>query len=485
MWQLKILVYLFQVSVCSLAFFALYALLIRNLTFFTINRIYLIFALICSFAIPLARINLQSDIILFPKNSEVYDQFDKVTTISAYPITINSQSSLSAADLLIYVYILGTVVVLLKSLKSLIELLNDTKRESVNVNGLNVIYKNNGFVNCSFFNYVFIDPLNFSGDEIEMIMLHENVHATQWHSADKMFVLVCKIILWFNPLIYFYDKELERAHEFEADSAVLNIVDTKAYAQLLIRLASKKTTNLLVHDFGKHPVKERIFVFFKDRSKAPFMSVYALVIPLFMGLTSLFSINFVSAYPFSRSPFTLIIDPGHGGSDNGAVYGDINEKQLALALVQKMRVIADSKGLKISVTRDNDSYVTLKQRGGMHGDVLLSIHHNASPDKNKNGIQILSGSSSSSSRRAIIKDLTFNLYQNFKSLKDINAENVSKEVIGSYILERSTAPSIMLELGYLTNEHDRDFLTDSVHQNELANAIINSVLAYKDHITSN
>jgi N-acetylmuramoyl-L-alanine amidase len=485
MWQLKVLVYLFQVSVCSFAFFALYALLIRNLTFFKINRIYLLFALMCSFAIPLAKINLQSNIIVLPKHSEVYNQFDKVTTISSYPIMIDNQSSVSTAEILLYVYILVTVIVLLQSLKSLFELLNDAKRESVNVNGLNVIYKNSGFVNCSFFNYVFIDPLNFGEDEIEMIMLHENVHATQWHSADKIFILVCKIILWFNPLIYLYDKELERVHEFEADSAVLNIVDKKAYAQLLIRLASKKTTNQLVHNFGKHPVKERIFLFFKDRSKGGSMSVYALVIPLFIGLTSLFSINFVSAYSFSRSPFTLIIDPGHGGSDNGAVYGDINEKQLALALVQKIRVIADAKGLKTSLTRENDSDVTLKQRGGMQGDVLLSIHHNASPDKNKNGIQIFSGSSTTSSRRAIIKDLTFNLYQNFKSLKEINTENVSNEVIGSYILEKSIAPSIMLELGYLTNERDKDFLTNPTHQNELAEAIVNSVLAYRDHITSN
>jgi len=480
MWHLRFLVYLFEVSISLFAFYALYIFILKRLTFFKINRIYLVSALLFSFVIPSVKIELQHNHANFTAASKLSDQVEQFTTVSFHPIAGTDQTAFSLADCIFYIYLLIALLLLLRGLSHAVELFRHTKKISAAVNGLKVIYKYSGFVNCSFFNYVFINPATISGRETAMLLQHEQVHAKQWHSADQLLLLLGKIILWFNPLIYWYAAAVEQANEFEADAATLKTEDAKVYAQLLLKMATGKETNALTHHFGKHPVKERIVMLFTDRSKTMSISAYALIIPLFMGLISSFSIKIASAYPLSKSAFTLLLDPGHGGTDGGALAGNLTEKQLTLAIVKKIRSVAASKGLKVVMTRNDDSNVTLKQRGNSKGDVLLSIHYNTSADQNKSGIEIISGNSSITSRRSVIKNLTVDLYQYLQLLEGIHTENLSREVTGSYLLEKSTAPSILLELGYLSNTSDKKFITSPVHQQELAQAIVNSVLAYRD-----
>lgn len=480
MWSVKFLGYLLEVSLSLSAFYVLYSFLLKKLTFFKINRLYLISALLFSFTIPSIKIELQHNVGNFPIAGKMSDQVEQLTTTSFHPMISGQQTTMGIIDEMFYAYLLVAVLLLLRGLNTVFELFKYTKKESINLHGLKVIYKYSGFVNCSFFNYVFINPTTISGQETEMLLQHEHVHAKQWHSADKIFLLLCKIILWFNPLIYLYDAALEQAHEFEADAATLKTEDIKTYAQLLIKMAGGKKTNALTHNFGKHPVKERIMMLFTAQSKTRSILAYTFIIPLCIGLTSLFSVKIVSAYPLPKSAFTLILDAGHGGTDDGAIAGSITEKQLTLALVKKIRSVALPKGLNVGMTRDDDSNVTLKQRGNTKGDVLLSIHYNSSADQNKSGIEIISANSASASRRSAVKELTYKLYQNLQLLEGIHTDNLSREVTGSYLLEKSAAPSILLELGYLSNTNDKNFMTKRAHQDELANTIVNAVIAYRD-----
>jgi|GEM_PF-2919983 len=480
MWQLKFLIYLFEVSLSSWAFYALYAIFLKRLTFFKLNRIYLLSALLFSFVIPTVNIEVQQTEVSLPAPSRIADQVEHLKTVSANPIVSNNHAAFSLTDLIFYGYTIVALLLLAKGLSAVFELLKHTRKVSEQINGLTVIYKYSGFVNCSFFHYVFIDPTTVSAEETEMLLQHELVHARQWHSADKLFLLICKTILWFNPLIYLYDMALEQAHEYEADGAALKTEGIKTYAQLLIRMAGSRPNHVFTHYFGKHPVKERIQMLLSDRSTIWSVSAYACAIPVCLSLISVFSIRVVAAYPLSEPAYTLILDAGHGGTDAGARSGSVTEKQLTLSFVKKIGSLAASRGLKVISTRNDDSSVSLKNRGNTRGDILISIHYNSSADPGMSGIEILSGNSPIPSRRAMTKDLIDHLYQNLRLLQGIHTKNISREVTGSYLLEHSTAPSVMLELGYLSNASDKNYISSGPHQNELAMAIVNSVIASRD-----
>ena len=480
MGQIDFLIYLAGVSLSSFAFFILYVLILKHLTFFKINRIYLLSALLFSFAIPCIKIDTDHRVIDVHNDPEIYHQIEHLSTLSSQPFIGNDQTSLSLAGIIIYIYIFITSALFCRAVHGLFQIVKHTKKKAVEVSGLKVIYKHSGFVNCSFFNYVFINPASFNVEEIKMLLQHEHVHAKQWHSADKIFLLFCKTILWFNPLIYWYDTALEQAHEFEADAITSKTEDPESYARLLIRMGSDKKSHILTHHFGKHPVKARILMLFAARSKAVSATVYLLAIPVFIGLILVFSVKLAAAYPSSGPVFTLILDAGHGGSDEGAAAGDITEKELSLGLVKQIQSLAEAKGISVISTRNDDSNLSLKNRGLAKGDIMLSVHYNTSDNRNKSGIEILSGISANSSRRSVIKNLSLALYQQLSLLDGIATENLSREVTGSYLLDKSVSPAIMLELGYLSNTNDRQFITSPAHQNELSEAIVNSVLAYRE-----
>ena len=474
------LVYLFQASISLAAFFVIYTLFLKNLTFFRANRAYLLTALLLSFAIPLLKIELPAEAAIFQQDSTIGVKIEELSIRSMRPIADSSQSSLPPGAILFYVYVFFASLTLLKGLNALYVLISYTRTTSIPINGLKVIYKNTGFANCSFFNYVFINPSKLNAGETEMLLNHEQVHAKQWHSADKVFLLFCKAVMWFHPLVYLYDKELEKVHEFEADAIVSNPDDRKNYARMLMKMANGTQLHALTHNFGKHPVKERIFMLFNNQSKKWSVYAYALIIPVCIGLSSLFSAASVSAYTLSPSPFTLIIDPGHGGSDNGAVIGQLNEKQLTLALASKVRLLAEVKGIKVVSSRSTDAHVSLKDRARIKGDFLLSLHFNTSANRRQNGIEIISSHSASTARLSQIEQLSYRLYQNFKSLHGIATSQFARSVTGSYILKNSNAPSIMLELGYLSNTGDREFLIDPSYQDKMARAIVKSVIEYSN-----
>jgi len=475
----EFLIYLFQTSISILAFFAVYALFLKNLTFYKGNRAYLLTALIFSFSIPLLKIELPAEAAVFHQDNMMSAKFEELTTKSLQPIADSPQPSLTLSTILFYVYAFIAILSLLKGIKALHVLFGYTRNASIPMNGLKVIYKMSGFANCSFFNYVFINPSQLTVEETEMLLKHEQVHATQRHSADKIFLMFCKSVLWFNPLIYLYDEELEKVHEFEADAIVSNPEDRKNYARMLMKMANRTQMHPLTHSFGKHPVKERIYMLFTNQSKKWSVYTYALMIPVCIGLTSIFSVKSVSASPIFSSPFTLIIDPGHGGSDHGAILGQLNEKQLTLELASKVRSVAESKGIKVVSSRIMDKHVSLKDRAGIKGDFLLSLHFNTSANRSQNGIEIISSQSPGKVRASQTEQLSYRLYQNFKSLDGIATSQFAKNVTGSYILKNSTAPSIMLELGYLSNSGDIKFLTNPSHQDELARAIVESVVEYR------
>ena len=294
--------YLLNVTACTVLFFGFYLLVLRKLTFFKINRFYLLVTLMMSFVIPALQLEvkrempvLETELAGIPELKPISNQPMQLIQ----PLVIEYQPEVEPKiDWLVLIpYTYGGVALLLLfiCLWRLFGLLKHAGRYTKNGDGLKLITKTEGFTNCSFFNYVFINEGALSDADLTVLLKHEKVHAKQYHSADKILLMICKAVLWFNPLVYLYDKALEQVHEYEADEITSASFGNQAYAKLLLKLAISKSDMPLIHNFVKSPIKARIKMLFYAKSKNMKKLTYLLAIPVAMGLVWLFAVQLVYA----------------------------------------------------------------------------------------------------------------------------------------------------------------------------------------------
>ncbi|RZL28910.1 MAG: hypothetical protein EOO96_20355, partial [Pedobacter sp.] len=313
---MELLTYLLKVSACTVLFFAFYLLVLRRLTFFKTNRFYLLVTLLLSFIIPTLNFTIEREV---PAAAVVFDQPTIVNRekevaqiqipnqIAYSPI---AEESFDWYAVLPYLYFGIVACLLFIATWRILQLVKHTKNGAERINGLKIVSKTNGFTNCSFFNYVFIDNKSLTEAELQVLLKHEQVHAQQLHSVDKVLLIIAKAFLWFNPVVYLYDKALEQAHEYEADEATSQSFGTEQYANLLLRLAIAKSEMPLVHNFVKSPIKARIKMLFNSKSKNMKKLMYLLAVPVGLGLLWGFTVKVVEVS--RRTEITEIKTEGNG-----------------------------------------------------------------------------------------------------------------------------------------------------------------------------
>lgn len=297
------LTYLLKVTACTVLFFGFYLLVLRKLTFFKINRFYLLAALLLSFIIPALQFEVKREITI--AETEVPVNIPEIKPIAQAPVQLiqpimvkyqpEVRPKIDWMAVMYYVYGTTASLLLLVCVWRLFSLLKHTNRYTKNGDGLKLITKTEGFTNCSFFNYVFINDEDLSIADLSILLKHEQVHARQYHSIDKVVLMVFKAVLWFNPVVYLYDKALEQIHEYEADEITSTDFGNQEYANLLLKLAISKSDMPLIHNFVKSPIKDRIRMLFHAKSKNMKKLIYLLALPVAVGLFWLFAIQVVYA----------------------------------------------------------------------------------------------------------------------------------------------------------------------------------------------
>jgi TonB family protein len=253
------------------AFFGLYVLLLKKETFFRVNRVYLLSALLLSFVLPLIHINWfgQSAIAEQIKYSVIAKPID---VFASQP---TGASSFTFFQIVSGIYIIGIIAF---SLYLFIKLLAVKK----------VIFNSDNQSSYSFFKRIYLSESNSSN---QLISEHENIHAAQWHSADVLLMEIVIVFNWFNPLVYLFRKELKNLHEFIADEGVLRFSGSKKeYAMLLFSQTFETPINNLVNPFfNQKLLKQRIMMIQKDKSQKSAMLKYLLAVPLFALMLTLSS----------------------------------------------------------------------------------------------------------------------------------------------------------------------------------------------------
>ncbi|RZM24823.1 MAG: hypothetical protein EOO88_21500 [Pedobacter sp.] len=316
------LTYLLKVSVCMGLFYLVYHLLLQKLTFFNLNRWYLLSTLLLSFAVPLLEIQVKiSPAAIQEPVAVVQPEVRKrlvegITTIPGgepqiihHTVQPSYMDQLSWGSFAMLLYWAIAIAIFITMLWQAVQLILHSRKVSDSFGRLKVVYKSSGFTNCSFLHYVFVDH-NLDKEAMAAVVNHESVHATRYHSVDKILLNVFKILLWFSPPIYFYAKALEEVHEYEADKETSALIGNAAYASLLLKMAVSNRRDLLVHSFVKNPIKARIKMLFTNQSKNMNKLTYLSLIPAGMALVWLFSVKEVYAQGGTLSKAQVITIKG-------------------------------------------------------------------------------------------------------------------------------------------------------------------------------
>jgi hypothetical protein len=258
-WQ-----YLLLVNVYLVLFYGFYVALLRNETFFQLNRVYLVCASALSFIIPL----IQSGWVqkLFITREVSYSIYGGPVIITQFApvqnVPVNIGQILACVYFVVVLFLMGRLAWQLVSLNKIIK--SDQQ---------DVAY--------SFFKKIKL-PKEAAANNI--ISAHEEIHAQQWHSADVFIIEAVMIINWFNPVVYFYRRAIKHIHEFIADDHALKVAANKAdYAMLLLTQTFNSPSHNLINTFINHSLlKQRIIMLQKNKSQRIKLLKYGLSAPLFM-----------------------------------------------------------------------------------------------------------------------------------------------------------------------------------------------------------
>lgn len=185
----------------------------------------------------------------------------------------------------------------------------------------------------------------------------------------------------------------------------------------------------------------------------------------------------------SSSGKTVVIDAGHGGSDPGSLGKDsagntvANEKDINLAIAQKLVNILKQQGINAVFTRDSDVYWTLDERttfaNKLNADLFVSIHCNAFTDTSVNGTLVMHHTSNEYSSTGML--LANNILKYLPSALQTK-DRGRMDGSSMYVIRKANMPSVIVENAFITNESDRAKLTNADYQQKAAQAIANGII---------
>lgn len=262
--------YIIQVVAFQLLFLVTYDLFLKKETFFNWNRAYLICSSLVSFLLPFIKIESfqhavpQEYIILLPEivltpHKTVETMVPSWNWYLILGIVVSS---------ILFCYKISQLVQL--KLKGII----------VHQGSYKIIKLPNSTLAFSIFNYVFVGN-DIQEEKLEDILSHELVHIREKHSLDLLYFEVLRILCWFNPLVYIYQKRISELHEFIADATVVKHKNKTDYYEKLLAEVFQTQHFSFTNQFFKHSlIKKRIRMLAKQKSRQILKLKYLVFIPV-------------------------------------------------------------------------------------------------------------------------------------------------------------------------------------------------------------
>lgn len=265
--------YLLKASAVIALFYLFYKLLLQKDTFFKMNRVYLLLGLCTAFCIPLIII----PIYIESTSALLYDSSINNTADSKH-----IAQTFSILQLVELVYILGVSFFSIRFIIQIVSLATFLRKQDSKQKGkytyIETTKKESPF---SFFNWIIYNPNLFNKTELNQIIAHEKVHAKQYHTIDILVTQISSILLWFNPFIWLYNKDLKQNLEFLADqNAQQQSTCKKSYEYTLLKTSMPTHQLTIINNFYNSLIKKRIVMLHKSKSKKTNAFKLLLILPL-------------------------------------------------------------------------------------------------------------------------------------------------------------------------------------------------------------
>jgi len=232
-----------------------------------------------------------------------------------------------------------------------------------------------------------------------------------------------------------------------------------------------------------------------------------------------------AAFAQGNSKFRVVLDPGHGGKDYGAVYHGFIEKNIALSVALKVgKLLEKDQGIQVIYTRKSDVFIELTERPAIanraEANFFVSIHCNGEVKKTAYGTEtFVMGLTKNASNLEVAKkeNAVITMEKDYKTkyegfdpnrpetmiglqlqqeafidqsidmaskiqtvfTEDLERKNRGVKQAPFWVLHKTAMPSILIELGFLSYKPEGEYLTSDEGQDKLAKAIASSIISYK------
>ena len=271
--------YIIQVVLFQVLFLAIYDFFLSKETFFTKNRWYLLSTPIVSFLLPLVQIPSFQKAI-----PQAYIYYMPEIILSPERI-IQEASWYQSVNYLAILFGIGVLLFSIFFFSKILQLIHLTRvYRGIKKEGYTLVLIPKQSKAFSFFNYIFL------GEEIpdaqkEQIIAHELVHSKQKHSLDLLFFELLKIVMWFNPMVYSYQKRITLVHEYISDAVATKSEPKDEYINQLLSNFFQVENIAFINQFYKQSlIKKRIIMMKKKQSKKMNQLKYLVLIPVLLSM---------------------------------------------------------------------------------------------------------------------------------------------------------------------------------------------------------
>ncbi|MHA3772372.1 N-acetylmuramoyl-L-alanine amidase family protein [Verrucomicrobiota bacterium sgz303538] len=182
----------------------------------------------------------------------------------------------------------------------------------------------------------------------------------------------------------------------------------------------------------------------------------------------------------AQTPFTtVVLDAGHGGHDPGGIPSNlIPEKGVALDVVKRVATHLQSAGIRVVLTRSDDTFISLSERvaiGNAQKDaIFVSVHFNSGEREGARGVETFYSSSAGA-------PLAYRIQSNLSGIT--TGDNRGVKSARFYVLRESKLRAVLAECGFLTNPTDASLASDPNYREKLATQIAGAIIDYHQSVS--
>ncbi|PVY43864.1 M56 family metallopeptidase [Pontibacter virosus] len=299
----ELLLYLLKANVALVLFYLAYHLVLRKLTFYHLNRLFLVFGIVFSTVYPLVDL------------TELFSRHEELAAVQIYAVVIPAWTPTAIPEQTVFDYWLipvglfwlGCGLMLLRLVMQFASLYR-IHRASVPASYQGVDFRKVQGISeaFSFWKTIYLNPAQHQSPELESILRHEQIHVNGWHTLDVLLAELSTVFYWFNPGVWLMKKAMKENLEFIADQHVVNAgVDRVAYQYLLLKVVGA-TQPQIANQFNFPSLKRRIAMM----NKMPTSKANRLRLLVVLPLVTVLLVAFRSASQDNITTLAETILPG-------------------------------------------------------------------------------------------------------------------------------------------------------------------------------